>query len=302
MPRGGHIALDPTVLSSEIRPAVTPQDAEASLRAQLSAQVASAQSDIESHLATLRDAVARGGNSAALAQATDQLTNLSRLQKRIGGSDIANLAAIRGEVADSVDATQTLVQTAASQGTARQSAQVELFAASAAAERSVRDFEKDFYERRIFDPYLKFTSKEDEEAYRQREEARRKAIEDARNEHTPQGELRAVNLSIDQLKDAGAHGADRSGEFKPLLDDLTSKHDALASAINAKRTTATQIDQNTPTPTATADPLQNVGAKLPDTKGAAAVLLAAGLSTPQSDNLGHGVTVATQSASPTRAI
>jgi hypothetical protein len=267
---------------------VLPQDTEASLRAQLAAQVANAQSDIESHLAALRDAVARGGNGAVLSQATDQLTSLSRLQKRIGGCDIASLTAIRSEVAASVAATQALVQTAAAQGSSPQSAQAELYAASANAERSVRDFEKDFYERRIFDPYLKFASKEDEEAYRQREAERQQAIEKAREEHTPQGELRAVNLSIDQLNDAGAHGADRSPDYQRERDRLTKVHDQLSHAISSNDQSKPQTASNAPA-SASVDPLQDVGAKAPDAKGIAAKLLAAGISPPQSDNVGNGV-------------
>jgi hypothetical protein len=232
------------------------------------------------------------------------LQGLSQLQQRIANAGPGDLISIRAEVAASVAATQALAQQTQPGTTAFQSAQLALYEASAAADRSVRDFTRDFYERRIFDPYLKFASAADEEAYRQREAERQREIEKARAEHTPEGELRAVNLSIDQLDDAGAHGADRSPEFKPHKDALLKSRDALTRAIGACQTAAgQQAEQNTPPAKASVDPLASVGAKSPDAKGAVAVLIAAGLSAPQSDNLGHGVTnQAGPATPPTRAV
>lgn len=286
---GGRIARDSTGIFSTSRPAAEPQDAEASLRAELSAKIANAQSDLENQLAALRNAASMAAGGDALAQALAQLHGLSRLQQRIIHADASALIAIRGEVAASVAATQALVQQAGPASTALQSAQAALYEASATADRTVRDFNRDFYERRIFDPYLRFTSTEDEEEYRRHEQERQRAIEKALAENTPEGNLRANQLAIEQLKDAGAHGADRSPDFKPTMDRLQKSSDALTKAIEHQRQpTRTEQATATQTPDYT-DPLQSVGAKAPEAKGVAAVLLAAGISKPQTDNMGHGV-------------
>jgi hypothetical protein len=159
--------------------------------------------------------------------------------------------------------------------------------ASAAAHQTVSDFERDFYERRAFDPYLRFASAEDEEAYRRREADRKAAIDRAMAERTPEGNLRANRLALDQLEDAGAHGADRSPEYLRTHDRLMATRDALTRAITSAPSAA--ISSSQPTTATTADPLQSIAAKAPDAKGVAAALLAAGISPPASDNVGHGV-------------
>lgn len=195
---------------------------------------------------------------------------------------------MRGEVAASVAASQTIVQQA-QQGTgASASAQAVLQQASANSYQAVSDFERDYYGRRIFDRYLSFKSPEDEEAYRRREAERQEAIDRARAEGTPEGNLRANELAIAQLQDAGAHGADRSPDFRPTMDRLQRSHTALKQAIEHK-TPQTPAQQASAPMTENSDPLQSVGAKAPTAKGAAAVLLAAGISQPQADNVGHGV-------------
>jgi hypothetical protein len=87
------------------------------------------------------------------------------------------------------------------------------------------------YERKIFEPYLHFTSKEDEDAYRKREAETKRAIEDALKLNTPEGNLRAAELSAAQLKDAGAHGADKSPDYAPLLQQTNAAKTALESAL-----------------------------------------------------------------------
>lgn len=248
-------------------------------------------------------------SQAVLTQGGVKLQQLNSLRDQLVGG-AKDVTALRAEIASAVAdirayTSQVGAATGATQGaSSEQAAQIALREASAASRKTVDDFERDFYERRIFDPYLRFASATDEETYRQNEAERRREIEKARAEHTPEGDLRAVNLSIDQLRDAGAHGADRSREFKPHLDALYKSSDALTSAIGAsQRTTRQQVEQGAPAAKDTPDPLASVGAKSPDAKGAVAVLIAAGLSGPQSDNLGHGVAnQAVQPATPTRAI
>jgi len=114
-----------------------------------------------------------------------------------------------------------------------QAQQLALAQTSAAARASVSDFTHAYYDNRVFDSYLSFASPEDEEEYRKREAQWREEIAKAQAEHTPQGDLRAANLAIRQLEDAGAHGADRSADFQPMLDDLKRKAGALGTQIDA---------------------------------------------------------------------
>ena len=122
-------------------------------------------------------------------------------------------------------------QLSASQSPAGPQAAAEaLQAASDAARRQVAQFEQDFYEKKIFDPYLRFASPDDEEAYRKREAERHAEIKAANDKGTPQGSLEASRLALDQLNDAGAHGADRSPDYQPKLDAMRSARAQLAAA------------------------------------------------------------------------
>src|SRR6202008_4634328 len=207
---GANIAQEPTEKHIGVRQAPAP-DAEASLRAELSGQIEKAQADIEKHLAALHEAAARGGDNSPLALAKSQLIALTRLQKRVSEVGAGGLASMRGEVTAMVAATQAVAQPGTALDVqAQKLAQVSLQQARVAARESVANFARDYYENRIFDRYLKFASVEDEEEYRRREQERKQAIDKALAEHTPQGDLRANQLSLEQLKDAGAHGADRS--------------------------------------------------------------------------------------------
>lgn len=108
---------------------------------------------------------------------------------------------------------------------------VSLATASQAARQAVTDFENEYH--RKLDPYLHFASPEDEERYR-REEAERKAeIEKAMALHTPQGDLRANKLALDQLNDAGVHGATASPDFETMRQRLQASQTTLSAAITS---------------------------------------------------------------------
>lgn len=253
--------------------AVIPHDPEASLRAELSAKIAGAQLDIESKLTELRNALASAQNGLAITQADSQLRGLSTLQQRISMANASGLSAIRGEVAATIAATQALVQQAQTGASTSQSAQVALTQASEAARNNVKDFMHAYYDEHKFDSYLHFASTEDEAEYRKREQERKQAIDKALAEHTPEGNLQANQLSIEQLKDAGAHGADRSPDYKPTLDGLT------ASEAKLK----TQIDQKAPSQTLPAT------TKTTSSIDPAAALKAAGVSLADANDAAHSV-------------
>ena len=158
-----------------------------------------------------------------IAQGDAQLGALLALKRQLASASPATLAMVRAEIAACVATASGIAQQAqaATTGSA-QGAAAELMAASSAARAVVTSFTHDFYEKKIFDPYLAFASAEDEKAYREREAVREKAIKDALALDTPEGNARALAISRDQLRDAGAHGADKSPDYQQLADGLAS--------------------------------------------------------------------------------
>jgi len=230
------ISISPTGPISTPTRSVTSTEPGDSLRAELVEQIAGAQGELESNIEVLRQAAVAGGDAGALGQAEAQLHALTRLQHKISRADPATLAAIRAEVVASVAASVALTQTARTSAASAQTAEVALHAAQTEARRAVTDFTHDFYERKIFDPYLEFSSEEEKRAYREREEQRRREIEKAHAEGTPDGDLRAANLAIAQLEDAGAHGADQSPDYNTGLAGLKTARDSLAARIGEQMT------------------------------------------------------------------
>ena len=300
------IQRDPVTVSSrdesESAPRITPDNAEA-VRNELLRQIETSAGELESQLAALRHS--GSGNRDFLDQGEARLHRLNLLRDQlVGGAKGLPLAVIRAEITSAVASVREYTAAgAAATSQAATTEQAALRVASSAAHQVVSDFSRDFYERKIFDPYLKFASAEDEEAYRRREQERQRDIEKAQAANTPEGNLKANALAIEQLQDAGAHGADRSPEYKPRMDKLMASHDALRSAIAGDRSVATeQHEPASPATSVAADPLASVKAKSPETTGVASVLLAAGLSVPHADNVGHGVTHQATRSAPARVI
>lgn len=103
--------------------------------------------------------------------------------------------------------------------------------ASQVVREAVADFEDDYFKKRKFDPYLEFKSEEEERAFRAREAERQAEIQKALALQTPEGDLRAAQLSEAQLRDAGAHGADRSPDYAADLARLSAASSDLKTAI-----------------------------------------------------------------------
>lgn len=211
-----------------------PDAAEASLRENLAARLSAAQDAIEALVHQLRDAASHGGGSEHLVRAEAQRQALGHLQNRISHAGPAELVALRAEIIASVAASQaTLPQTSATAALSARAAEAALHAASEKAHQTVLGFLDDYYEKKLLEPYLRFDSAEDEAAYRKREAERREAIEKALAEGTPEGRLRALELTEQQLRDAGDHGADRSPDYAPMFDRIRGARTGLETAITA---------------------------------------------------------------------
>ena len=202
-------------------------DPEASFRTDLATQLSGAQTSLENRLTELKSRVTTGSDNVAIAQAMSHLQGLSELRERIERADPSALASLQSEVAAILAASQSLSNQSLPASQSQQAAQVALTQASEAARRSSEEFEDAYYKRHIFDQYLQFSSQHDEEEYRRREAERKQEIDKALAEHTPEGNLKANRLSLDQLKDAGAHGADRSPDYQRYMNELTSSKDNL---------------------------------------------------------------------------
>jgi hypothetical protein len=203
----------------------------------------------------------------------------------VGGAK--DVTALRANILSAVAAIHAYTSEVRSSATAAQSNStqtmtVALQQASAASRTTTAGFMHDYYDRRIFDPYLYFASANDEEEYRRREDERRRAIEKAEAEHTPEGDLHANQLAIEQLKDAGAHGADRSPEYQKRLDALNKSNDDLKAAQTAARAKGNE--------TPTADPLDAAKPAANVSPDLIASLRASGVHVPDQDGGGHGVT------------
>lgn len=189
------------------------------------------------------------------------------------------LVSIRAEVAAFVAAAQVIANQAVASAATTQTAEAALHLASEAARREVTSFVQDFYEKKIFDPFLRFASPEDEDAYRKREADRERAIKEALALGTPEGNLRAANLSMAQLRDAGAHGADKSPEYARIWSSLDAPTSDLKAQLAVRPETEASI-----VPAAEAvkgvDPVDPI-----------AVLRAAGVAVADQTQEGHGVTV-----------
>lgn len=187
-------------------------------------QIRAAQSDLDQLLSQL-------GNAGSVpAEIINQRQLLAQLERNLAsGISSASPASLRNEIAGAIAAATSLGQQARAAGDPRVG--LELATAQARTRASVAEMSRDIYERRIFDPYLRFASEDDEAAYRRREEESRRAIERALAENTPEGDLRAARIMRDQLRDAAAHGADASPEFQRLNNRNAEDIDRLEVAL-----------------------------------------------------------------------
>ena len=166
-----------------------------------------------------------------MSEAQGALEGLAQLQRQISNADIRSLIALRGEVGAIISASATVTQQVGSAASALANART-LQEARDNTRAATDDFMRDYFESRKFDQWLQFASREDEQRYRRNEAARFREIEKARAEGTPEGDLRAAQLALEQLEDAGAHGADRSSEYQMRHNRLKAATSQLAAKLD----------------------------------------------------------------------
>ena len=152
-----------------------------------------------------------------------------------------DLQAIRSLVQSG--AVSTLVSQASAQASAQAAAQT--VAARAAETRTeTQSIARDVFERKIFEPYLRFSSKEDEAEYRKREAEARKYIDAQLAKRTPEGDLNASGGMIGQMLDAHTHGAGNSPDFMPRWNALEDKAERQHAAMRTAGQSTAEFDQH----------------------------------------------------------
>lgn len=267
-------------------------DPEASLRAELTGAIAAAQIDIANAIAEL----SRSG--AEISALTNQSQALQDLQRTLSTANLGGLMALRNEVASAATNASAIVSQATSNAASTSTAAASLLR-SERARAAITALQGDLFERRVLDPYLQFDSPEDEEAYRKRERERKEEIDRAIALGTPEGLRRANELLRDQLRDAGAHGADRAPDYAGMMQ----RSDAAFADPKPPRQVMEQA--------ALSSEIAPVQSALPPPSDDGlgdilATLKAAGVTTPaiQASDAGHGISTtlsqARETSSPIR--
>jgi hypothetical protein len=154
----------------------------------------------------------------------------------------ADLSALEA-VVHSTETTSLLTEAAAQTGaTAAQIAAVA--AASAATRAETQTLAADVFDRHVFDPYLHFTSREDEAEFREREDEARKYVAAQLARHTPEGDLNAGGGMLGTMLDAHAHGAGDSPDFMPRWNALVEKTQKQRAAMQAAGQSTEEFDRN----------------------------------------------------------
>jgi hypothetical protein len=251
-------------------------DPEASLRAKLTGAIAAAQIDIANAIAEL----ARSGADASAL--TSQSYALQQLQKQVGSANLGSLLALRSDVTATAASASALANQMVTTTTNAAAANANLTPAQR-ARANIEAIGRDLFERRVLDPYLRFTSAEEEEAYRKRERERAEAFDREMAKGTSEGDRRALQIQKAQLDDAKAHGAEGAPElarFEQRTDQALADLQQVSEASNR----------------APSDPKPGVGTTPVDESidDLLATLKAAGVSAPADGPPanGHGVALA----------
>lgn len=215
-------------------------------------------------------------NQAALllTQARAQSQDIHRAMRIAGGdaalssrlsSSAAQLAAVEGRLALAVSSpsfslsqtdllalggaihaseVSSLVSEAVAQASAGSPMAVaQAAAASIETRRETEALSRDMFDRKIFDPYLHFSSAEDEAEYRKRQAEARSYVNAQLARGTPEGNLNAGGGMVGSMLDAHAHGAGDSPEFLPRWNALTERTQRQRAAMQAAGQSTEEYDR-----------------------------------------------------------
>jgi len=150
-----------------------------------------------------------------------------------------DLMALAGEVQSS-DAS-TLVAEATAQA-ASMAARQKVIAAAVATRSEVQSLSHDIYDRRVFDPYLHFSSPEDEAEFRKRQAEAQSYIDTQIARHTSEGDLNAGGGAIGAMLDLNVHGAGASPDFLSRWNALVQTTEQQRIAMHAAGQSTAEFD------------------------------------------------------------
>jgi len=115
--------------------------------------------------------------------------------------------------------------------------------ASDMARATVLGMRKDLFEDGMFDSYLRFTSAEDERAYRQERVERERYVDRQLARNTPEGNLNAMGGAQSQMLSDAEHHANMSPRFHERWEASESQATALRSAVIAAGGSTAEYDR-----------------------------------------------------------
>lgn len=205
-------------------------------------RIAAASFELEARLAEISRAA---GAASGGGEAKAQLAQLTALSRSVGTASPASLATLRTEITANLTAASNLAQQIRTEAVAGQAIRAAEFAAINENTRStVQSLHADLYERRIFDPYLKFDSPEEEAAYRKREAQAQRYVTEQLAKNTPQGNLNAGGAVAGQMLDAEAHGAGASPDFAPRWEQLRADLGKQRRMVESEGLSTEEYDRN----------------------------------------------------------
>jgi hypothetical protein len=217
---------------------------------ELRGQAATVLSQARAELTDIRRAISQAsGNSAVqsrLAAAGAQIAGVAaEVSQALNSSSFslgaADLMALQSAVS-SADLS-ALVDDASTPGGSRRSI-AEIAAASAATRQEVQDLSRDVFDRHIFEPYLRFSSADDEAGFRARTAATQNYVKAQLDRGTAEGNLNAGGGMMDYMLNAHAHGAGKSPEFMPHWNRLAEDTERQRGAMHAAGQSTDEFDRN----------------------------------------------------------
>jgi hypothetical protein len=193
-------------------------------------RIAGAQTEIENAIASL-NAV----GETIPTELRGQLGALIALRQDVAIASPRDVAGIARAVGSLVASATSLAQQA--QGDAAQKATGSLTIAAGASQRAVQS-SMDY----THSLSLRFSSEEDERAYREREAERDTYIKQQQAKGTPEGQLNAAGAAIGQMADAKGHGAN-GPEFDKHWNDLVSTTERLRAEEKAQGHSTEKFDK-----------------------------------------------------------
>ena len=197
-------------------------DAQASLRAELTRELAAGQATLEAALAAVA-----GADPTVRDRLRTQIGLVSSLLQQVGTASGSALGTMRAEVATIAEGASAAAQDA------RTSAAGDLSSGSAiaiVAQAAHNETNRVMAGMKDFDRDLKFGPNDTEADYRKREAERQSYIATEQAKHTAQGDLNASAAAVGQMVDAKAHGAG-GPEFDKRTDDLIHTTEQLRAQI-----------------------------------------------------------------------